>query len=344
MTRRARLRTMIAATLLAALPARADPVADFYRGKEVRVVIGLPAGGGYDIYGRLFARHLSRFIPGNPVVVAQNMPGAAAIPMTNSMAAQQPRDGTVIGVGVGSNATAALFSAPGARYDARLLTWIGSMNSEVGLVLAYKTAKVKTTADLFTTELVVGGSGATDGNVMFPAVMNKVLGTKFRIIPGYGSTNTVALAMERGEIDGMGSWHYSSISTNKPEWLRDGSINFLVQLALAKHPAMPAEIPLVVDLAKTPEQRAILELVFAQQDMARPIFAPPGLPPERAKALRDAFAAWSRDPAVLGEAEQMKLEINRPMGGEDMKILIDRLHAMPGDIVTKAADAIQVGG
>ena len=323
---------------------RADPVEDFYRGKEIKVIIGLPAGGGYDIYGRLYARHLSRFVPGNPSVVVQNMPGAAAVAMTNAMATQFPKDGTYIGVGVGSNGTAPLFGATGARYDARQLTWIGSLNAEVGLVVSYKTSAVKTTADLFTKELIVGGSAATDGNVMFPTVMNRVLGTKFKVIPGYGSTNTIAMAMEQKEVEGAGSWHYSSISTNKPEWLTDGSLNILAQLSLKPHPAIDPKVPVVIDLAKTPEQRAMLELIFAQQDMGRPIFAPPGIPADRAAALRKAFDDMVVDADFLKDAAALKLEINRPMRGVEIEQLVRRLYELPADVVRKAGDAILAGG
>jgi tripartite-type tricarboxylate transporter receptor subunit TctC len=325
-------------------PVRADPVEDFYRGKEIRLVIGLPAGGGYDIYGRLFARHLSRFVPGHPGVIVQNMPGAGAVAMTNALATQFPRDGTFLGAGVGSIGTAPLFGVPGARYDARQLTWIGSLNAEVGLVVSYKTSAVKTAADLFTKELIVGGSGATDGNVMFPTVMNKILGTKFKVIPGYGSTNTIAMAMEQKEIEGAGSWHYSSISTNKPTWLKDGTLNLLVQLALHPHPAVAASVPVVLDLAKTPEQRSVLELVFAQQDMGRPIYAPPGIPADRAAALRKAFDDMMRDAEFLKDAATLQLEINRPMSGAEIETLVKRLHALPADIVQRAGDAIQTGG
>ena len=340
------VRALVALALAVAAPvvARADAVEDFYKGKEIKVIIGLPAGGGYDIYGRLYARHLSRFLPGHPSVLVQNQPGAAAVPMTNAMFAQQPRDGTYIGVGVGSNATASLFGASGARYDARQLTWIGSLNAEVGLVVSYKTSPVKTAQDLFTHELIVGGSGATDGNVMFPTAMNKVLDTRFKVIPGYGSTNTVAMAMEQKEIEGAGSWHYSSISTNKPEWLKDGSLNILVQLALKPHPDVDKSVPIVTDLAKTPEQRSILELIFAQQDMGRPIFAPPGIPADRVAALRKAFDDMVRDPEFLKDAASLKLEINRPMPGVEMEALIKRLHELPPDVVRKAAEAIVVGG
>jgi len=183
--------------------AQADPVADFYKGKEIRLIIGQPPGGGYDTFARLFARHLGRLMPGNPIVIPQNMPGAAGMAMTNSLVAIQPRDGTVIGAASGQIGTAALFGAPGARYDARELGWIGSLNSEVGLVVARKDVPVKRFADLLDHELIVGASFATDSNVIYPTTMNAVLGTKFKIIPGYGGTSNVAIAIDRGEVQGQ---------------------------------------------------------------------------------------------------------------------------------------------
>jgi tripartite-type tricarboxylate transporter receptor subunit TctC len=272
------------------------------------------------------------------------MPGASSLSMVNSLVGGQPRDGTVIGAGAGSVTTAGLFGAQGARFDARQLNWLGSLNAEVGLVVTYKTSATKTAADAFTRQTIMGANGATDGNNIVPHTMNKVLGTRFKVIPGYGTTNTVAMAMEQKEIEGAGSWHYSSISTNKPEWLTDGSLNILLQLALKPHPEVAKSVPIVTDLAKTPEQRSILELIFAQQDMGRPIFAPPGIPADRVAALRRAFDDMVRDPEFLKDAASLKLEINRPMSGQDMEALIKRLHELPPDIVRKAADAIVVGG
>lgn len=330
----------LAAAIAAPTAARAETVAEFYKGKDIKMLIGQPVGGGYDTYARFFARHLSHFMPGAPNVIVQNMPGAGGVVMTNTLVAAQPRDGTVIGAAAGSVSTAALFGASGARYDARELGWIGSLNSEVGLVVSYKTAPVQKLADIYTTEFIVGGSGATDGNVIFPRSMNQVLGTKFKVIPGYGGTANVVLAMERGEIHGTGSWHYSSISVARPTWLEDGTINVLTQLSLKRHPKVP-NTPTVIELAKTDEQRAILELIFAQQDMGRPIYGPPGMPADRKASLRKAFDDFVKDPKVQAEAIAIKIEINNPMPGAEIDKQIERLHAMSPDVVRKAGEAIK---
>jgi tripartite-type tricarboxylate transporter receptor subunit TctC len=330
----------MAAAIAAPAAGRAETVAEFYKGKDIKMLIGQPVGGGYDTYARFFARHLSHFMPGAPNVIVQNMPGAGGVVMTNTLVAAQPRDGTVIGAAAGSVSTAALFGASGARYDARELGWIGSLNSEVGLVVSYKTAPVQKLADIYNTEFIVGGSGATDGNVIFPRSMNQVLGTKFKVIPGYGGTANVVLAMERGEIHGTGSWHYSSISVARPTWLEDGTINVLTQLSLKRHPKVP-NTPTVIELAKTDEQRAILELIFAQQDMGRPVYGPPGMPADRKAALRKAFDDFVKDPKVQAEAIAIKIEINNPMSGAEIDKQIARLHAMSPDVVRKAGDAIK---
>jgi tripartite-type tricarboxylate transporter receptor subunit TctC len=336
--------TMLVAALaaLAGGTARADDVADFYRGKDIKLLIGQPVGGGYDTYARFFARKFSAYVPGQPNVIVQNMPGAAGVVMTNALVAQQPRDGTVIGAAAGSVSTAQLFGASGARYKATELSWIGSLNSEVGLVVSWKTSPVKTAKDLFDHELITGGSGATDGNVIFPRAMNKVLGTKFKVISGYQGTANVSLALERGEIAGTGSWHYSSMMASKPQWLEDGTVNVLVQLALAPHPKVKGA-PTVIDLAKTDEQRAILELIFAQQDMGRPVYGPPGVPADRLAALRKAFQEMVRDPKVIEEAAAIKIELNNPMSGEDMAKLVERLHKMPATAIREASEAIGGG-
>ena len=322
------------------VPAAAQSVEQFYRGREVRLLIGEPPGGGYDLYGRFLARHLSRFLPGHPSILPENMPGAASVTMTNALFFQMPKDGSVIGSGAGSVGTAALFGSPGARYDARRLGWIGSLNSEVGMVVAWHLAAVKTAADLFTKPLIVGGSGATDGNVIFPNTMNNVLGTRMKVIPGYGSTASIATAMEQGEVEGMGSWHYSSILAGKPQWLAEHKIVLLVQLSLARHPDQPS-VPTVLELARDESERSLIELVFAQQQMGRPVFAPPDIPAERLAALRQAFDAMMHDPEVLADAEAHHIEINQPMAGLEIERLIGRLHGFPPALMKRAAQAIR---
>jgi len=332
---------VLSATCLMA-EAQAQSPADFYKGKDVKMLISHPAGGGYDVYARLFARHLSRFLDGNPNVIPQNMPGAAGIVMANSLAGAQPQDGTVIGLGPGSIGTGDLFKTSGARYDARKLSWIGSMNADVGVSLAWANAAVKKAQDLETTELIVGGAGATDQSVVYPVALHRILGLKFKVIPGYAGSAATSLAMERGEVSGIGGMNFSSILANKPDWVRDKKVNILIQLALERHPDLP-NVPTVIELAKTDEQRQVLQLIFSQSSMGRAIFGPPGIPADRLAALRSAFDRMMVDKEFLAEAERMKMEINQPMSGAKMQELIERLYKTPADVVKKAAEAITPG-
>ena len=208
------------------------------------------------------------------------------------------------------------------------------------MLLPIYTASVKTAADLMQRELIVGATSPQSANFIFPNAMNKVIGTKFKIVTGYTTTATIAAAIERGEVEGTGSWHYSSIVTGKPDWLKERKINLLIQLALARHPDVP-DVPTVLELAKDGDDRAAIELIFAQQQVGRPIFAPPGIPADRAKALRSAFDAMMQDKEVLADAERQKLEINQPLSGGEIAALVTRLHKQPAAVVARAIAATQ---
>jgi tripartite-type tricarboxylate transporter receptor subunit TctC len=330
---------LVLAALAGASSAFAQSGADFYKDKTIRMLISHPAGGGYDLYARFFARHLPRFLPGNPTVVPQNMPGAAGVVMAMHIATASPADGTVIGLGPGSTGTAPLFGSKGAQYDARKLSWIGSMTSDVAVTVAWHTAAVKTAQDLFKTELITGGAGATDQSVMYPMALKNILGMKFKIVTGYGGTADTTLAMERGETFGIGAMNFSSIRANKPEWLREKKVNLLVQLALARHPDLP-DVPTAIELARNDEEKDLLQLIVAQSAMARAIYGPPGIPAEQLQLLRTAFDKMMKDPEFLAEAEKTKIEINQPMPGEKMSELVNRLYSAKPEMVAKAREAI----
>lgn len=312
---------------------------DFYRGKTVNFLISHPPGGGFDLYARLYARHLSKHLPGSPAVVAQNMPGAAGVVMANYMASQAVRDGTTIGLGPGALVTAALFGMPGARYDARSFNWIGSLNTEVAVTVSWFNSSIKNAEDLRTKELVVGGGGATDGSVIFPVAVSKVLGLKIKVIPGYNGTAAIALAMERGETEGIGAWNYSSIVAGKPHWLSEKKINILAQLSLEPHPDLP-KVPTVLDLSADENQRMLLKLVFAQSSVGRAIYAPPGVPEARMSVLRRAFDEMLKDPEFIADAQKSSLEINQPLSGSEITKLIAELHEYDPELIRKAAQAI----
>jgi tripartite-type tricarboxylate transporter receptor subunit TctC len=329
-------------SLLILAPAAAQAEQDHFKGKTIRLIVGQAAGGGYDAYGRLLAPFLTQFVPGQPAVTVQNMPGAGSILMANYLYAQAPHDGTVIALGGGPIATAALFGAAGARFDARRFSWIGSMNSEKGVAVVWHTAPHQTAADLFEQELVVAGAGVNADSVVFPNAVNRVLATKFKVVPGYKGSAEMVLAMERGEVQGIGNWHYSSIIANRPDWLRDKKIRLVLQLGLGAHPELP-DVPTIMDVAKTQEQRDVLSIVFGQQTLGRPVLGPPEMDSAPLRILRDAFAAIMRDQQFLAEAKRRKIEIIEPMGGAAVLQAVEALHNADPVLIRKASAAFPGG-
>jgi tripartite-type tricarboxylate transporter receptor subunit TctC len=315
----------------------------YFKDKTINIYAGGAAGGGYDTYARLLAMHYSRHIPGNPSFVVLNVPGAGTLKAANYMYEVAAKDGLSIGTINGGNATAELFRSTGIRFDPRYYVWIGSMTSEVGLVLARASSDIKSIDDVFKKEFVVGGGGPSSGNVVFANVLNSVVGTKFKLIAGYKSTGEIALAIDRGEVEGTASYHYSSILTSRPEWISKKEVNVLLQQSLRPHSEFP-NVPVAIDLAKTPDQRAILELVLARQEMGRPFLLPPGTPTPIATTLRKGFDAMMRDERLLSDAQRQRLDINNPMTGDDIHKLIDRLYAISPTIVAAAADATGEAG
>lgn len=330
---------LLAAALVAPSGASADAIEDFYAGRTVELLIGYSPGGGYDAYARLLARFLGKHIPGDPTIVPENMPGAGSLTLTNYLYNVAPKDGSVFGTIARGMAMEPLLSGRGMRFDARQFSWIGSLNHEVSLCVSWHTSPVKRFADLYTHELIVGGTGAGSDTDVFPLVLRNLLGARIKLIPGYPGGNDILLAMERGEVDGRCSWSWSTLSAQRPEWVEEGKINLLVQLALAKHPDLP-DVPLVTDLAKTDDERMALELIFSRQVMGRPYVAPPSVPTDRLEALRSAFTATTRDPAFLAEASHLGLEVN-PVGGADIDALIARIYGASPTAVRLAAEAIR---
>jgi tripartite-type tricarboxylate transporter receptor subunit TctC len=320
-------------------PARAQSVADFYRGKSIDLDIGYSVGGGYDLYARLIARRLGGHIPGNPTIVPKNMEGAGSLRLANYLYAAAPSDGTVIGATSRGAAFDPLLNETGARFDASKFSWIGSANNEVSVCVALSSSGIAKFDDLFTKPLTIGSTGAADDTYQFPALVNAVLGTKFKIVTGYPGGNDVSLALERGEVQGRCGWSWSSIKTTRFDWVRDKRIIVLVQMSLSKHPDL-ADVPLIMDLAKTSEQRQIFKMIFARQTMGRPYLAPPGVPVDRLAALRQGFMDTMRDKEFLAEAEANKFEIN-PVSGEELEALVKDVYRTPPDVVKKAAAAVQ---
>jgi tripartite-type tricarboxylate transporter receptor subunit TctC len=353
-TKRARLAgtriTHFVALVLALVPlfvhplgrhARAEPVADFYRGRSVALVIGYSAGGGYDAYGRVLARHMGKHIPGNPAIIPQNMPGAGSLRAANYLYNVAPKDGTVIGHFSRGMAMEPLIGTSATQFDARKFTWLGSGTDEVSVCLTWHTSPVRTWSDMLTIPFTVGGEGTGSDPDIFSTVMRNAFGVKLKLVSGYPGTAEVALAVERGEIDGRCGWSWSSLKLTKPDWIAGKRVNLVTQLALKKSPELP-DVPLIFDFATTDRQRQILKMMLSRQSMARPFAAPPDLPAERKAALRNAFDQTMADAEFLAEARQRGLEVN-PVGGPEIDKLVSELYQTPADIVAELRATISEG-
>ena len=325
---------LAALTALAAAPAMADALADHYRDKRVRMVIGYTTGGGYDSYARVLARFIGKHIPGQPVVISQNMPGAGSLLATNWIANAAPRDGTIIGAINRGIPFEPLTGGKGVQFDPLKLGWIGSLGKEVNVTIAWHTSKVKKAEQLFTDGMIVGGTGSGADSAIYPAIMNNLLGAKIKLIAGYPGGNDVNLAMERGEIEGRPSPSWSSLRSSRPEWVREGKIVPIWQLSLSKHPDLP-NTPLAIDFAKTPEDRQIMEFFFARQEMSRPFVTTPEVAPDRLEALRTAFMATTKDPEFIEAAKSQDVELD-PIGGAEIDELLRRVFATPKHVVERA--------
>jgi tripartite-type tricarboxylate transporter receptor subunit TctC len=318
--------------------AHAQDPASFYKGKTVDLYVGYSAGGGYDIYARALARYMGRFIPGNPTIVPKNMPGAGSLVLANWLYNVASKDGSAFGMIGRGTAFDPLLGSTKAQFDAAKFNWIGSMNDEVSVCVAWHTSGIAKLEDVTQKELTVGGTGPAADTDQFPKVLNATLRTKFKIIPGYPGGNDIDLAMERGEVMGRCGWSWSSVVATHKAWVDDKKINVLVQLSLTKHADLP-NIPLVMDFAKTDEERRIFRLVFARQPMGRPFLAPPGVPADRTATLRKAFMDTMKDPAFLAEAEKMQLEIN-PVAGDAVQAIVQDVYQTPKSIAAAVANMV----
>ncbi len=332
-----RLAAMAAVAIVA--PAQAQSPADFYKGRNVELDVGYSVGGGYDMYARVLARHIGRHIPGNPTIVVKNMEGAGSLRLANWLYRVAPKDGSVfaiIGRGTGFDP---LLGQQAAQFDGTKFNWIGSGNHEVSVCVSYAgSTDVTTFSDLRTRDITVGGTAPSADTDQFPKVLNAVLGTRMKIVTGYPGGNDIVLAMERGEVQGRCGWSWSSVKSTHGAFIAEKKLNILVQLSLQKHPELP-DVPLVIDLAKTDEQRQILKLIFARQVMGRPFLAPPGVPADRIEALRNAFMETMTDPAFVSDAGMAQIEVN-PVAGHALQKLVAEIYATPPDVARKAAQIL----
>jgi tripartite-type tricarboxylate transporter receptor subunit TctC len=314
--------------------ALAQPVADFYRDKGITLIIGSDASGEYNQAGRLLARRIGKYIPGNPVVTVQNMPGASGIKSANYLYSVAPKDGSVFGLFNKSMPYYEATKMENTRYKSVEFNWIGSMVRTNNLVVVWAASGVKTLEDAKQREVVLGSIGAGGTMTTYPVILNNVVGTKFKLVLGYAGGQVVDLAMERGEVDGRGSYSWSDLKKYRPDWLTANKINILAQYGVRKEPELP-EVPLSVELGRDANERRVMEFISADVDMAKPFMFPPKVAADRVQALRAAFDATMKDADFLDDAKQAKVDIS-PITGAELEALVRRTIETPPELVATA--------
>lgn len=336
---RARLSAaVVASSMLPYVVAAPASAQGFYEGRQVNMVIGTEAGAGYDMYGRIIARHIGRFIPGKPNVIPQNMPGAGSFVAINNIYTVAPKDGTVFGIIARDAALGPLSGAPGARFDATKLTWIGTPTTETNVCLSFHKAKVQSFDDLLRHELILGDTGPGTGTYAYPKALNALLGTKFRLITGFHASSDVFLGIDRGELEGICESLDSALS-KRPDWIAEKKIKFLFQGGAAPNDEIK-DVPFILDFAKTDEQRQAIRFLYAGQGLGRPFIAPPGMAPERVRMLRDAFNALMQDADFKADVAKAKLQL-KPETGETLAALVEQIYKTPKDVVDKVGQLIK---
>lgn len=329
--------TALAAFAASGPIAQAQSPEEFYKGKVVELVVGTSPGGGYDLYGRLVGRAIGRHIPGAPVIVVKNMPGAGHLKMTNWLYNAAPRDGTVMGTAPQAIAIEQALGTEGIQYDARRFTWIGRVAPVVEVTYTWHTSATKTLEDARKRETVMGGSGAASPTVFYLKALNQLAGTRFSIIPSYPSNNETNLAMMRGEVEG-GSKAWASMKVDNADWLRDKKVNILVQYADARDKDLP-DVPLMMELGRNEDERSALQLFALGNAMGRSIMATPGIPADRVAALRKAFMATMTDPELVAFTSERKIDFGPALTGEELEKLVERTLAVSPAVVTLAKQA-----
>ncbi|MFN3892304.1 MAG: Bug family tripartite tricarboxylate transporter substrate binding protein [Beijerinckiaceae bacterium] len=333
---------IVALSIIAgAAGAQADE-ATFFKDRQLRIVVGSAAGAGYDLNARLFARHYPAHLGGNPTIVVQNQIGAGSVVMANTLFNSAPRDGSVIGAAINGMPSAALFTPDVVQFDPRKFNWLGSTNRETQLTYVWHTAPVRKLADLRTTEVVVGATTPGTTQYEYPIVAAKLLGLKYKVISGYKGTTDIHLAMERGELQGMGSNGWLSLKTLNSNWIAEKKIIPIVQFNFERNPEL-ADVPTIFEVAKTESDKKAFALMVGRLEYGRPFFLPPGVPQDRVAYMRRAFDATMKDPAFLAEAEKSKIDVD-PITGEQVAKLVDEAMATPKDVVARIREALASGG
>jgi tripartite-type tricarboxylate transporter receptor subunit TctC len=330
--------TLAVLAAVAVSPASAQTPAEFFKDKQITFYVGLSPGGGYDLNARLVAKYIGRYIPGQPQVIVKNMPGGGGLVMTNYVANVSPKDGLHIGAPQrGVPFEPLLGDASNAKFDPRTLQWIGSANADTSVAVATRRIGVKTWQDLKQKELIVAGTGIGTESVTVPYVLRNILGFKFRVIAGYPGGSEMNLAMQRGEVDGRGTFSWTSLKPHLKEWVESGELSILYQQGLRKHPDIP-NVPLVTEFAENDNQKKMIELQFTAFELGRPYFVAEGVPADRVDTLRRAFDQAMKDKDLLADAEKQDLEAN-PTHGEEMQQIFTRVFTTPKELVARLAEA-----
>jgi tripartite-type tricarboxylate transporter receptor subunit TctC len=321
---------VIAAALSSA--AHAQDVASFYAGRNVEMVVGYPPGGSNDLYARLVANNIGRHIPGSPRVITQNMPGAGSLVAANHLYNNAPKDGTVLGAVSQGIPLQGRLGHPQARYVGSKFNWIGRIAPSANVTMVWHTSKALSFDDALKSEIVLGATGAGSTVSLYPSVMNEILKTKFKLIMGYKGSPEAMLAMERGEVEGH-STTWEVVKAVNPGWVKEGKLRFLVQHALTRHPEL-ADVPTSVELAKTPEDKALMRTIMSAAEIGKAYFTTPGVPADRLEALRRAFDSMLGDAQFLDGLHKLGGDL-APMRGEDLQLLVAELDVLPDDLVER---------
>ncbi len=319
-------------------PALSQTEDRFYSGQQIRVIVASGPAGGFDTYARLLARHMGRFIAGNPTFVVQNMTGAGGLRAAAYIAKVAPKDGLTIGAMQAHTIKAPLLTPAAADFDATQFGWIGSLNREVMVCVSWHTSPVKSLQDVMSSELIVGGSAGADTELI-PIALNRLLGTRFRPVVGYADGPTILVAMQRGEVAGRCGWSWSSVMVQHPEWVKNKTINVLVQVP-SRHATLTA-VPLATDLVKDPANNGVIEFLFGHLAMSRSYALPPGVPPARLDTLRADFDAMVKDQEFVADLARLKQELS-PMSGKEVQALVVATIKAPASVLQRAKAAIDM--
>jgi tripartite-type tricarboxylate transporter receptor subunit TctC len=335
----AKISCAMAFVALGMLPASAQSAADFYKGKTVQIVVGFGVGGGYDLYARALGRYLGKHLPGHPNVVVQNMEGAGSVRAANFVYAGSPQDGTVIAAVNQNMPMYQMLGGAGAKFEAAGMQWLGSMTNSNGLVYTWHSSGIKTLDDAKQKEVPMGAVGAASDSVIFPNLINEMVGTKFKPISGYAGSAQIHLAMERGEVMGRGGNSWASVQTANMSWIKENKINILVQVGFEKEPDLP-QVPLLLDLVNDEERKSVIRVVSLPTALGYGHWVAPGVPKDRVAALRAAYAATMRDPEFLAETQKTGMVV-RAQAGETLDGLVRQVTTAPKAVLDRTAQILK---